>query len=414
MGTPFKQILYFFEIVVVLSFSSQSLFQNEQQSIEWYICKANLINVNGTIISNWNLKNYNLKYCKKLCRLGTILSSLIDKDCKVSDSIYFNDNLLRYKDISIAKSDTYLYWYLGFFTTCITETQAINITTITQIEFKGVNYYGDYYINGHYLNKDRMMYKGMFHSIIFDITPYLNTDSHTDTSKVDSKTGLITNTIAVLVHPPDHPGYVEKGGQGGDHTVARNGAIMQYTAGWDWIQSTPDRNTGIYDQVILRYTGYIELLNPYLTTTSITHEADDKYSAYIDGSVSIKNHLSTILNATVTMDIRDIHGNIVASHTKHITNLPPLESYTIHIHDVVIKHVRLWWPHTHGQPYLYTVTWQVFIDTHPLHTLHPRLFPSPSSTISHKLGVRTVQGYIDPVTQGWAFKVNNVPIFLVG
>ena len=413
MITLYNQIIFVFKILLVLSPSSQSS-QNEQESIEWYICKANLISLNGTIISNWNHNSYNLKYCKKLCRLSTILSSLIDKDCKVSDSIYFKDNLKSYEDISTAKPDYFLYWYVGFFTTGMKETQSYNITaTITQIEFKGVNYYGDYYLNGHYLNRDRNFYKGVFHSIIFDITPYLNTNSHTDKNKVDLKTGLITNTIAVLVHPPDFPGSVEKGGQGGDHTIARNGAIMQYTAGWDWIQPTPDRNTGIYDQVIIRHTGYIELIHPYLATSYITHEAEDKYNAYIEGSVFIKNHHTAPLNVTVTTAIRDTHGNIVASLTKHITKLSPLEIHTIHMHDVVIKHVHLWWPHTHGQPYLYTVIWQVYIDT-PIHIHSLRHSPSPSSIQSHKLGVRTVEGYIDPVTQGWGFKVNKVPIFLVG
>jgi len=49
--------------------------------------------------------------------------------------------------------------------------------------------------------------------------------------------------LRVLVEPPDFLGKVD-GGQGGDHEIARNGAIMQSTAGWDWIQGTPDRNTG--------------------------------------------------------------------------------------------------------------------------------------------------------------------------
>ena len=45
----------------------------------------------------------------------------------------------------------------------------------------------------------------------------------------------------------------EPEGQGGDHNLAQSGAIMQCTAGWDWISSTPDRNTGIWDQVEIEW-----------------------------------------------------------------------------------------------------------------------------------------------------------------
>jgi hypothetical protein len=33
--------------------------------------------------------------------------------------------------------------------------------------------------------------------------------------------------LAVLVYPPDHPGDVSAGGQGGDHSLAMDGSIMQ-------------------------------------------------------------------------------------------------------------------------------------------------------------------------------------------
>lgn len=39
--------------------------------------------------------------------------------------------------------------------------------------------------------------------------------------------------LAFCVQPPDHPGYVGNGGQGGDHSLAMDGAIMQvFTQGY--------------------------------------------------------------------------------------------------------------------------------------------------------------------------------------
>jgi mannosylglycoprotein endo-beta-mannosidase len=68
------------------------------------------------------------------------------------------------------------------------------------------------------------------------------------------------NQIAMTVFPPDHPGNASSScptgpcGQGGNHALAQD-VVSQYFAGWDWIGSTPDRNTGIYDRIVLKQTG---------------------------------------------------------------------------------------------------------------------------------------------------------------
>lgn len=48
--------------------------------------------------------------------------------------------------------------------------------------------------------------KGMFRRHSLDVTNIIHSDS--------------SNLLAVLVHPPDHPGSIPpQGGQGGDHEV---------------------------------------------------------------------------------------------------------------------------------------------------------------------------------------------------
>ena len=56
---------------------------------------------------------------------------------------------------------------------------------------------------------------------------------------------------ALRIAPPDHVGsptcgadFPEPCGQGGDHELAKDAATAQFALGWDWIQATPDRNTG--------------------------------------------------------------------------------------------------------------------------------------------------------------------------
>ncbi|XWS58194.1 hypothetical protein CRYUN_Cryun08bG0013800 [Craigia yunnanensis] len=63
------------------------------------------------------------------------------------------------------------------------------------------------------------------------------------------------NLLAVLVHPPDHPGSIPPGdGQGGDHEIGKDVAT-QYVEGWDWIAPVRDRNTGIWDEVSTSVVG---------------------------------------------------------------------------------------------------------------------------------------------------------------
>ena len=47
-------------------------------------------------------------------------------------------------------------------------------------------------------------------------------------------------------------------GQGGDHLIAQD-VTPQFTAGWDWQQPVRDRSTGIWDAVVVRYTGPVLL-----------------------------------------------------------------------------------------------------------------------------------------------------------
>lgn len=70
------------------------------------------------------------------------------------------------------------------------------------LNFRGINYSADVFINGHQM----VLPKGMFRRHSLDVTDILHPDG--------------SNLLAVLVHPPDHPGKIPPGGgQGGDHEV---------------------------------------------------------------------------------------------------------------------------------------------------------------------------------------------------
>ena len=81
------------------------------------------------------------------------------------------------------------------------------------LNFRGINYSAEMYLNGH----KEVLPKGMFRRHNIDITDILHPDRN--------------NLLAVLVHPPDHPGRIPpQGGQGGDHEVSLMPSGYNYVA----------------------------------------------------------------------------------------------------------------------------------------------------------------------------------------
>ena len=234
--------------------------------IKWYLCKAQLSEIQN-IVDPLLFSNPKPK-CRKINRIGTVLSILLEPNASTTISpensdIYSFQNFRRIPDISTMGKSFYTYWYIGFFRSYPINTNKDSGNSKSSskcnkvfMHFNGINYRPEFYVNAQRVYD--MTYQtsvGMFRRYSLDITDYIHStssDAHGISStntyqhSVPNSTLLphIPNTISVLVHPPDYPGSVPAtGGQGGDHEIAKNGAIMQCTAGWDWIQATPDRNT---------------------------------------------------------------------------------------------------------------------------------------------------------------------------
>ena len=76
--------------------------------------------------------------------------------------------------------------------------------------------------------------------------------------------------------------------------------------------------------------------------------------------------------------------------------------------------VKLWWPHTHGEPFLYAARYDLLSlpsDTVPGTT---PTTPSLVHSVTAAHGVRTISTHVDPTTTGRVFEVNGVAIFLQG
>ena len=73
--------------------------------------------------------------------------------------------------------------------------------------------------------------------------------------------------------------------------------------------------------------------------------------------------------------------------------------------------VKLWWPHTHGDPFLYEVEYEL-LYLPPQGPQGEATARMRVHTVSAAHGVRTIATRVDAATTGRVFEVNGVPIFL--
>ena len=170
-------------------------------SQQWYACKVfDPLNPQADESS-----------CLKAVVPGTVLSTLLENGMFNFTDPYFEDNLRLIPDISATGTEYYTYWFvMKFNVSDLNHCRNIERNQL-HLSFRGINYRASIYMNDQLLSNSSTS-SGMFLAREFDVTEFIN-DSH-------------ENVVAVLVHPPDFVG-IPNIGQGGDHQIARNGAIMQ-------------------------------------------------------------------------------------------------------------------------------------------------------------------------------------------
>ncbi|HTU35577.1 MAG TPA: LamG-like jellyroll fold domain-containing protein [Candidatus Acidoferrum sp.] len=203
------------------------------------------------------------------------------------------------------------------------------------LTFDGINYAADVWLNGHELGK----VKGAFIRGNFDVTGIW-------------KTGGEENVLAVRVSPPPHPGIPEeesiKAGPG------ENGGIMVFdgptfmaTEGWDWIPGVRDRDTGIWEPVVLRATGPVKIGDPQVITKL---PLPDTSRANVEIHVPVENVSDKSARGTLKASFEGV------SVTKTV-ELAPGETTVLLTPDefkqLTVENPRLWWPNGYGEQNLY-------------------------------------------------------------
>ena len=208
---------------------------------------------------------------------------------------------------------------------------------------------------------------------------------------------------------------------GGNHEHAKSGAIVQFAAGWDWIQSTPDRNVGVWNRVEVDWLhGVVRMKDAFVNVLNVSDAGGEASTTLPLGD---DRHVSAWLELSVSADVFGYRGEIVKGAVSYWIT-PSTNTSNVLLSDTVkdvvflsstqevplgtvfLRDVKLWWPHTHSER-----------QYQPLYRLHVQFRSEDGGGVHQtqaEFGVRTVSSFTHPRTKSFALKVNGHPIFLVG
>ena len=247
---------------------------------------------------------------------GTVLTTMIDSGI-YPDPDYGLNNMAIPE--SLSSQD---YWYRTEFTApSLPSGQHFALT------FEGINYAAEVWLNGNRLGD----IKGAFIRGSFDL------------SSVQPGT---KNALAVRISPPPHPGIgheqsIKAGPGENGGAMCLDGPTFVCTEGWDWIPAVRDRNTGIWQEVILTAVGTVTIGDPRVITKLPLPATDH-------ADVSIHVPLKNASHGPVTTVL---HLSFEGFETTKQVTLPPGQS-EVNL-STPVEHPRLWWPNGYGKPELY-------------------------------------------------------------
>jgi hypothetical protein len=359
-----------FLLIACLFASVCSFSQTHYELSSGWFC-ANIKNVKGDG-SNISSVGYNIKNWMPATVPGTVLTSLLNN--KLVPDPFFGMNNKLIPDVYYTGNDHYTYWFVKDFKETAKAGEQV------WLQFRGVNYKYDVFLNGKKLNKE--VHEGMLLRNQFNITGYLS--------------GEGTNRLAVLVFPPDIPGN-PNGGQGGDGSIARN-LTTQYTAGWDWIQPVRDRNTGIWDKVFIEKTNAVNISNPHIVTVvpGVRKPYDTKQAP---ATIKLSAELMNASNQTVNGVLQyQLNNKIISKAVTLAANRTSL----VELPDFVLDNPKLWWPNGYGPQNLYNIKLQ-FVSANKI-----------SDEENIQFGVRQISNEWNAHTSSMQAFVNGQKIFIKG
>lgn len=331
------------------------------------------------------------KHCIPASVPGTVLSNLLANGTFFRDGVqdpYFETNLQRIPDIAFTGRDAWTYFYVATW-------KISNEDKHATLTLRSINYEAELWLDG--VRASDSMVQGMFQRSTFPL----------------GRLSAGTHHMAILVHPPLHPG-LPGGGQGGSHDLAKDGPVSQFTGGWDWIQATPDRNTGLWDKVTLKVGGPLQLRDPTVRVRNLSVE-NRIADLYFSVSVENRDDNNTVCSL-VSLDCSAVEPNREdgISITRHLTVVIPSGATNVSaaFPGTTMTNAQLWYPSTHGRPSLYQARFR--IRKTPCNASVDTLINANDDEISFRFGIRKVEFTVNTALNGLELAVNNQKVFLQG
>jgi hypothetical protein len=293
---------------------------------------------------------------------GTVLATLVDQG--VYPDPYFGLNNLSIPE-SLNRED---YWYRTEFT--LPGTFAGRHLAL---QFKGINYYAEIWINGQYLGH----ITGAFIRGDFDVTTLVRSGG--------------TNVLAVMVAPPPDPGIpseqsVQFGAGDNGGKLCLDGPTFICTEGWDWIPAIRDRCMGLWQDVVLRASGGVTIEDPQVITRLPLPETSP-------AALTVETQLR---NRSTLVQRGKLKGGFEGVSFEQSVTLQPGETKTVRFApgefpQLNISHPRLWWPNGYGNPELYHLNLKFVRDFNELSDESTTRFGIRE--LSYELGVKVANGH---------------------
>jgi hypothetical protein len=290
----------------------------------WKLAEAPKVTANGETLSKPGFKD-NDWYPATVP--GTVLTTLVDQGV-YPDPFHGLNNLSIPETLN--KQD---YWYRLEFDApkdCANRHSALT--------FNGINYAAEIWLNGKQLGG----IKGAFIRGDFDVTGSLLAGQK--------------NVLAVKVSPPPHPGIpheqsIKAGAGPNGGAMTQDGPTFFCSEGWDWIPGIRDRNTGIWQDVVLKVTDSMTIGDPQVITR-IPDPVGSRADVSIE--VALKNLGNTAQSGTLTAAFEGVtvQKNVTINANRELNvSLSPQE-----FPQLAVANPRLWWPNGYGKPELYHLT----------------------------------------------------------
>ena len=254
---------------------------------------------------------------------GTALTTMIDRGV-YPDPDYGLNNLAIPETLN--KQD---YWYRNEFKG--PKSSPGRRFTLT---FEGINYKAAVWLNG----KSLGTITGAFIRGVFDVTAALQPGE--------------TNVLLVRVSPPPHPGIPQeqstRGGPGENGGyMCLDGPTFVATEGWDWIPAIRDRDTGIWQPVVLTATGGVTIGDVQVVAKLPLPDTDH---ADVEITVPLENTAATPVKGTLkaTFDQTTVTREVSLAAGHNSVTLTPTQ-----FAQLTVQHPRLWWPNGYGKQELY-------------------------------------------------------------